>query len=1017
MKKELDLSGFDEEVQKDPTELDLSGFDEEVNLDEDGPQTSQIMAGLVGAGQGATFGAGDEIGSAALALLSKGADLLTGPSQEELLNQQLKAQGFTGSALETKDESLKDLYKRYRDTTREYQDKLQKEHGGTYFGGELVGGLGTGGVGAVGNLAKGATLGAKVARGAAQGAIQGGLSGAGYSEAEDLSGLAKDVAIGTGIGTVAGGGLPVAGRGVSKVTSKLTEGAKELAEKAPTLAKPFQFASKYGLTTQKERQAIYEKDVKSFLGSIKDKFEEIGMSKELAESKAKDLKKTIDLTQDLSGVSEKLRREASLLSGSEQSKMLKFADDVDSLATGGFSTAERELQEELAQEIQRKLDASTRKEVAAPIKAESKLVQKAAKTGDEIESISQKQLGFEDVSELKYDTQGGKIDRSRAVMSRQVPDESGEMTKQLYSQNIVQDVTPFQPSSVKIFREGNEVIGEYLNEATGEIFRKYKKLPPSGVDFSNMTIDDLIEHLSVTGKRAWDKNNESSAMYQELWKATRNALERITPEMSTNKAEQAKLYQLLSVLRLDKDMVSGNLSHQDLVKAMNTLKGNIDLEKSYVRRNFLTEGSPVEKQLNSLDLTQEVEKILEGSTSATGEFTKAGITQKAAGFTSSVAGSIYGKATRSMQPVKNIANKVSQLTDQQLTKASTNLSNSQVPGVRALGKQLQFALQQEGPIKNAAIWSLSQQPAFREAIRQSASGENEESFTKEALGTEALDIPAPSNMQEEQSSGRIPQGTSDLSSEMKGRIMGFENNKSLPFEKSGYDKQKGRWFPHKSLEGGEDTLGYGTKLVPGKFTEEQINKFYREGITEDEAISLMTIDLDKAKKDTEKLISQNNITINDEQKEALVEMVYQMGAGGVSKFRKMISALQVGDFEEAAKQALDSKWAKKDSPDRARSVASRLLPKEPQINREPQGLEESQTVSIEQIQNLQNRLNAHSKYVNSGGNAVYSSTGERLMESVNQLDLPDEVKQEAEDAIVDGDIQKLRQMLDSLRAL
>jgi hypothetical protein len=39
------------------------------------------------------------------------------------------------------------------------------------------------------------------------------------------------------------------------------------------------------------------------------------------------------------------------------------------------------------------------------------------------------------------------------------------------------------------------------------------------------------------------------------------------------------------------------------------------------------------------------------------------------------------------------------------------------------------------------------------------------------------------------------------------------------------------------------------------------------------------------------------------------------------------------------------------------------------------------------------------------------------MESVNQLDLPDEVKQEAEDAIVDGDIQKLRTMLDSLKTL
>jgi len=1006
-----------------PTELELSNDDlfappSELELAQEDEAPSTLETVARGAGQGATMGFLDELMAA---LKASG-----GASPSQVVADPKKAM--------QKEREMMKSYEQELAKEREATAKVREDSPWLYGGSEVLGGLVTGGIGAVGNLAKGATLGTKVARGAAQGAVQGGLSGAGYSEAQDVGELAQDVAIGTGIGTVAGGGLPVAGRGVSKVTSKLTEGAKDLAEKAPTLAKPFQFASKYGLTTQKERQAIYEKDVKSFLGSIKDKFEEIGMSKELAESKAKDLKKTIDLTQDLSGVSEKLRREASLLSGSEQSKMLKFADDVDSLATGGFSTAERELQEELSQEIQRKLDASTRKEVAAPIKAESKLVQKAAKTGDEIESISQKQLGFEDVSELKYDTQGGKIDRSRAVMSRQVPDESGEMTKQLYSQNIVQDVTPFQPSSVKIFREGNEVIGEYLNEATGEIFRKYKKLPPSGVDFSNMTIDDLIEHLSVTGKRAWDKNNESSAMYQELWKATRNALERITPEMSTNKAEQAKLYQLLSVLRLDKDMVSGNLSHQDLVKAMNTLKGNIDLEKSYVRRNFLTEGSPVEKQLNSLDLTQEVEKILEGSTSATGEFTKAGITQKAAGFTSSVAGSIYGKATRTMHPVKNIANKVSQLTDQQLTKASTNLSNSQVPGVRALGKQLQFALQQEGPIKNAAIWSLSQQPAFREAIRQSASGENEESFTKEALGTEALDIPASSNMKEEQSSGRSPQGVAqnyinkEEVTENPTTVEDVYNNIA--------EKYKGILTKEDIAEfGGVESLhnklkdsksgAKGLFQFTGTTRDTLKKRLEKKGINIPEDVydlkgqqMLMEEILDEYIKQAKMITGKEKLDTRD---------MYLIHNIGYSEAEKFLSGLQQDPDAQVSELLTESSI--KNNPSfykgktfrEAYNLINKTMSNKPKFkfsnDRTQSGEPQSQTVSIEQIQNLQNRLNAHSKYVNSGGNAVYSSTGERLMESVNQLDLPDEVKQEAQDAIVDGDIQKLRQMLDSLRAL
>lgn len=49
----------------------------------------------------------------------------------------------------------------------------------------------------------------------------------------------------------------------------------------------------------------------------------------------------------------------------------------------------------------------------------------------------------------------------------------------------------------------------------------------------------------------------------------------------------------------------------------------------------------------------------------------------------------------------------------------------------------------------------------------------------------------------------------------------------------------------------------------------------------------------------------------------LISMSYQMGVGGLLKFKKMIEALSVGDFDVAYKEALDSKWARSDSPKRA----------------------------------------------------------------------------------------------------
>lgn len=52
---------------------------------------------------------------------------------------------------------------------------------------------------------------------------------------------------------------------------------------------------------------------------------------------------------------------------------------------------------------------------------------------------------------------------------------------------------------------------------------------------------------------------------------------------------------------------------------------------------------------------------------------------------------------------------------------------------------------------------------------------------------------------------------------------------------------------------------------------------------------------------------------------ALGNMVYQMGVGGVSNFRKMLDALKEGDYDLAAREALDSRWAIQ-TPNRAKRV-------------------------------------------------------------------------------------------------
>lgn len=56
----------------------------------------------------------------------------------------------------------------------------------------------------------------------------------------------------------------------------------------------------------------------------------------------------------------------------------------------------------------------------------------------------------------------------------------------------------------------------------------------------------------------------------------------------------------------------------------------------------------------------------------------------------------------------------------------------------------------------------------------------------------------------------------------------------------------------------------------------------------------------------------------------LVEMCFQMGRTGVSKFKKMLAALDVCDFPLAASEMLDSRWAKQ-TPFRAQRAAERML--------------------------------------------------------------------------------------------
>jgi len=65
--------------------------------------------------------------------------------------------------------------------------------------------------------------------------------------------------------------------------------------------------------------------------------------------------------------------------------------------------------------------------------------------------------------------------------------------------------------------------------------------------------------------------------------------------------------------------------------------------------------------------------------------------------------------------------------------------------------------------------------------------------------------------------------------------------------------------------------------------------------------------------------------LRDQAKELIVEMVFQLGKTGVSKFRNMWKALgqDPPQYDVAAKEMLDSRWAKQ-TPGRAAEMAEQM---------------------------------------------------------------------------------------------
>ena len=118
----------------------------------------------------------------------------------------------------------------------------------------------------------------------------------------------------------------------------------------------------------------------------------------------------------------------------------------------------------------------------------------------------------------------------------------------------------------------------------------------------------------------------------------------------------------------------------------------------------------------------------------------------------------------------------------------------------------------------------------------------------------------------------------------------------------------GRHFPYQ-CPAGKWTLGYGRNI-------EDV------GISAEEARDLLDTDINACLDDL--CTFQWFYALDPIRQRALVDMRFQLGSGGFRGFVQMIAALGRGDYAGAAAAARDSKWARTDSPERAKTVTAML---------------------------------------------------------------------------------------------
>ena len=129
----------------------------------------------------------------------------------------------------------------------------------------------------------------------------------------------------------------------------------------------------------------------------------------------------------------------------------------------------------------------------------------------------------------------------------------------------------------------------------------------------------------------------------------------------------------------------------------------------------------------------------------------------------------------------------------------------------------------------------------------------------------------------------------------------------MDFDKTAaYIEQEEGYSPHTyRCTSGALTIGIGYNLDAG--------------MPFDEAVLLMRHRIDKIRRALLERLEWFP-KLNEARQAALLSMAYQMGLSGLLSFKRTLASIAAGDYEQASREMLDSKWARQ-TPGRAQRTA------------------------------------------------------------------------------------------------